>query len=71
MNYLQAVEEYQNNAIKLRGAVKKFLEIINRKDTSDSDKEFSPVTINCCRALWMEELSEVLKDMERYSGYKK
>lgn len=71
MNYLQAVEESQNNSIKLRGAVKKFLEVLNRKDTSDSGKEFSPVTINCCRALWMEELSGVLKDMERYSGYKK
>ena len=71
MNYLQAVEESQNNSSKLKVSVQKFLEILNRKDTSDSGKEFSPVTINCCRALWMEELSEILKDMERYSGYKK
>lgn len=71
MNYLQAVEENQNNSSKLKVSVQKFLEILNRKDTSGSGKEFSSVTINCCRALWMEELSEVLKDMERYSGYAK
>lgn len=70
MNYLQAVEESQNNYVKLNESVRKFLEIINRKDVTDSDKEFNPVNITCSRALWIEEISEILKDMERYSGYK-
>ncbi len=52
----------------LEQAVKHFFDILNRTEESDSGRVFHPVTINCCRVMWIEDLNKTLKQMAELSG---
>lgn len=52
----------------LEQAVKHFFSILNRTEESDSGHIFHPVTINCCRVMWMKDLEETLTKMAELSG---
>ena len=53
---------------ELRTLTKRFFEILDAKEESDSGKEFSPVFISCCRALLGEELKKILPRMKELSN---
>ena len=56
-------------ALELQGLVKEFFErYLNLVEESDSGKEFNPITINCCRALMLEPLNNLLNRMAELSG---
>lgn len=69
MNYLQAIEEDQQRTQNLYKEVKRLFKILDQRDLSDSGKEFSPVTISCCRVELGEELSKCLAKLRKLSGY--
>lgn len=52
----------------LEQAVKHFFDILNRTEESDSGRVFHPVTINCCRVMWMQGLEDTLTKMAELSG---
>lgn len=69
----QLAAEMQNEerALELQGLVKEFFEkYLNRVEESDGGKEFSPVTIGCCRAHMLEPLNNLLDKMAKLSGAK-
>ena len=73
MNQKQIAAEMQNEerALELQGLVKEFFEkYLNRVEESDGGKEFSPVTIGCCRAHMLEPLNKLLDKMAKLSGAK-
>jgi len=56
---------------ELRECVKEFFDkYLNRVEESDEGREFSPVTIGCCRALMLEPLNKLLDKMAELSGAK-
>jgi hypothetical protein len=52
----------------LEQAVKHFFDILNRTEESDSGHIFHPVTINCCRVMWMKDLEDTLTKMAELSN---
>lgn len=46
--------------------IKRFFEILDRKEESDSGNVFSPVYISSCRVMLTEELEEIFKRMKEY-----
>lgn len=50
--------------MSLAEKVKRFFEILDVKEISDNDREFSPVYISCCRCLTGAELSYMFKKMK-------
>lgn len=42
---------------------RKLVGYLNRTDESESGKVFKPVSMTCCRALWMDDLSKTLKKL--------
>jgi hypothetical protein len=52
----------------LEQAVHHFFSILNRTEESDSGRIFHPVTINCCRVMWMKDLEDTLTKMAELSG---
>ena len=52
----------------LEQAVQRFFYFLNRTEESDGGNLFHPVTISCCRVMWIEELNEVLDKMAELSG---
>jgi hypothetical protein len=52
----------------LEQAVHHFFDILNRTEESDSGHIFHPVTINCCRVMWMQDLEDTLTTMAELSG---
>ena len=61
----QSIAKVSGDQPELAGAVRKFFGYLDRTEESGFGREFHPVTISCCRALWTEELSKVLDDMKR------
>ena len=54
---------------ELRVCVKEFFEkYLNRTEESDGGREFSPITVSCCRALMLEPLNKLLERMAELSG---
>ena len=49
---------------ELKTLTKRFFQILDTKEESDSGKTFSPVFISCCRALLSEELKKILPRMK-------
>ena len=54
--------EHHNSELKL--LTKRFFEILDTKEESDSGREFSPVKISCCRTFLGEELNKILPRMK-------
>ena len=54
----------------LEEKVKRFFEILDIKEESDSGREFSPVYIVSLRVLLTQELGQLLNEMKVLSGYK-
>ena len=64
------MDEFKKHAA-LEACVKEFFEkYLNRVEESDSGKEFSPVTISCCRAHMLEPLNNLLDRMAKLSNAK-
>jgi hypothetical protein len=57
-----------NTEPELKTLVKRFFEILDQKEESDSGREFSPVFISCCRARLNEELGKILPKMKKLSN---
>lgn len=73
MNYEQLAEEMRNeeDALELQKLVKEFFEkYLNRVEESDEGREFSPITLTCCRAAMLEPLNNLLDRMAKLSGVK-
>jgi hypothetical protein len=59
----------QKKGDQLRLAVKEFFDkYLDVVEESDSGRIFSPITINCCRALKLEPLGKLLTEMRELSG---
>lgn len=69
MNYLQAIEEYQQVAHSLNQEVKHLIQLLDQRELSNSGKEFSPITISCCRLELGEELTDCITKLRKLSGY--
>lgn len=54
-----------------REDITRFLDILNIREVSDSDREFSPVYISCCRVMLGTELGEILRRLEQAVDYQK
>lgn len=73
MNYKQLAAEMRNqeDALELQKLVKEFFEkYLNRVEESDEGREFSPITLGCCRAAMLEPLNNLLDRMAKLSGAK-
>ncbi len=73
MNYEQLAAEMRNeeDALELQKLVKEFFEkYLNRVEESDEGREFSPITLTCCRAAMLEPLNNLLDKMAKLSGAK-
>ena len=71
--YEQLAAEMQNEekALELQGLVKELFEkYLNRVEESDEGRDFSPITIGCCRAHMLEPLNNLLDRMAKLSGAK-
>lgn len=55
----------------IKADITRFLDILNIREISDSDREFSPVYISSCRVMLTKELSEILNRFEQFVEYKK
>lgn len=53
---------------ELKLLTKRFFEILDVKEESDSGREFSPVFISCCRVLLGEELKKILARMKELAN---
>lgn len=53
---------------ELKTLTKRFFEILDAREESDSGKTFSPVFISCCRARLDEELNKILPRMKELSN---
>lgn len=53
---------------QLKTLTKRFFQIIDTKEQSDSGQEFSPVFISCCRVVLGQELNEVLSKMKELAN---
>lgn len=53
---------------ELKLLTKRFFEILDEKEESDSGREFSPVFISCCRAHLNEELNKILPRMKELAN---
>lgn len=51
----------------LASAVRRFFEILDTVEVSDSDREFHPVTISSCRVLMSMELKDLLPQMKKFA----
>jgi len=49
---------------ELKTLTKRFFQILDEKEESDSGRAFSPVFISCCRVLLGEELNKILSKMK-------
>ena len=47
---------YVENARKLVG-------FLNRTEESDSGRVFKPLSMTCCRTLWMDDISKILNNL--------
>lgn len=56
---------------ELKADITRFFDILNIREVSDSDREFSPVYISCCRVMLGKELGEILHRLEAAVDYKK
>lgn len=73
MNHEQLAAEMRNeeDALELQKLVKEFFEkYLNRVEESDEGREFSPITLTCCRAAMLEPLNNLLDKMAKLSGAK-
>ena len=62
-------ENRMNEQDELSACVREFFEkYLNRVEESDSGKEFHPITVNCCRAMMIKPLDELLDRMASLSG---
>lgn len=69
MKFLHALGFVGRRDAKRLAALDKFIEILDRTEESDNGRVFHPVTVGCCRALWMEELNAVLMQMKGVSSH--
>lgn len=53
---------------QLKALTKRFFQILDTKEESDSGREFSPVYISCCRVLLGQELNEILPKMKELAN---
>lgn len=54
---------------ELQECVKSFFEdYLNIREESDSGRMFAPITVSCCRAAKLEQLSRLLERMRVLSG---
>lgn len=72
-DYDKAIKAAQDkNTLKadaeLKLLTKRFFQILDSKEESDSGREFSPVSISCCRVLLGIELNEILKRMKELTN---
>lgn len=61
----QSTVRPENDQSELASTVRKFFGYLDRTEESGFGREFHPVRISCCRALWTDEISKVLDDMKR------
>ena len=58
-----------NEHDELKECVKSFFEdFLNIREESDSGRVFAPITVSCCRAMKLEELTALLERMRSLSG---
>lgn len=57
-----------NENTELKTLTKRFFQILDIKEESDSGREFSPVYISSCRARLDEELNKILPRMRELSN---
>ena len=50
-----------------KAKIRRFFQILDIKEESDSGRVFSPVYISSCRVLLTEEMNGILKDLKEYS----
>lgn len=48
--------------------LKRFFQILNIKEVSDNDREFSPVFISSCRVMLTKELGPILTRLEAFAN---
>jgi hypothetical protein len=65
---LETGEFYLPQDPELKTLTKRFFEILDTKEESDSGNEFSPVFISCCRVLLGEKLGKILPRMKELSN---
>jgi hypothetical protein len=53
---------------ELKTLTKRFFQILDTKEESDSGRIFSPVFISCCRVLLGQELNKILLRMKELSN---
>lgn len=72
---LRRWEEITRPADSLEENVRRFFEILDTKEISSNDVEFSPtrleVTIGSCRTLHCAKLERLLSAMKKQSGYER
>lgn len=57
-----------NKNTELKTLTKRFFQILDTKEESDSGREFSPVYIVSCRVLLGRELNEILSKMKELTN---
>jgi hypothetical protein len=63
--------EVWKDEIDLKKCVRRLFEILDVKEVSNNDREFSPVYISSCRVKTSHELGFLLTKMRELSEYKK
>lgn len=48
----------------IKDLVKEMLDILERREVSDSGREFSPTTISSCRCMDLERMGEILFELK-------
>jgi len=61
-------DKSKNPQEELKLLTKRFFEILDIREESDSGREFSPVYISCCRILLNQELNKILPKMKELAN---
>ena len=62
-------DDQLNDLIELKSLVKEFFDLyLDVIEVSDSGREFHPIRIDCCRAMNMDPLNKLLKQMKKLSS---
>lgn len=65
---LNTLDEQLDKLEQLQASVREFFSFLDRTDESESGREFHPVYISNCRALWHEPLAKALAKMRELSN---
>lgn len=52
----------------LAALVREFFEYLDRTEISDEGRKFHPVTLSCCRCMWIEPMGKIISEMRRLAN---